>query len=416
MKLELDRKILLDALRRVSFVGAPATRLDSDGSKLVATAAVSTCAARATVYLKPNANADAKLGDSVATNGSGNRDRAETRAGSRAVAAATAAVSTCAVRATVAASETPIFEKLAVAREVVRFLAESNAKRVAIETNDDGSTLFVADGARVRSRSPETLDFPDRPLIPVGCAVHVDEFRAAVYAASSLARRAVGSSLAIETVRFDVSKGGEFAVVGTDGRALSVRLWTLAGPPDDRDAIVGTYGTSEPFGVDARLAARIASAFGSGLVSIRFRDGFAYFNGSETLEVAATTTDGRFPDWRKVVPEKGDRVVCVDREKLLRVVRAASATADEKRRVSLRFDANGLTATCVGAEIGTSEVVEPFDGGNGDVLSFDVDPENLRFLESWSAPSVEISSSDPVKPFRVASPDGRELAAVMPLT
>ncbi|MBQ6826673.1 MAG: hypothetical protein IJO46_01560, partial [Thermoguttaceae bacterium] len=158
MKLELDRKILLDALRRVSFVGAPATRLDSDGSKLVATAAVSTCAARATVYLKSNTNPDvnAKLGDSVATNGSGKQDRAEARAGSRAVAAA---------------PETPIFEKLAVAREVVRFLAESNAKRVAIETNDDGSTLFVADGARVRSRSPETLDFPDRPLIPVGCAV-----------------------------------------------------------------------------------------------------------------------------------------------------------------------------------------------------------------------------------------------------
>lgn len=402
MKLELDRKILLDALRRVSFVGAPATRLDSDGSKLVATAAVSTCAARATVYLKSNTNPDvnAKLGDSVATNGSGKQDRAEARAGSRAVAAA---------------PETPVFEKLAVAREVVRFLAESNAKRVAIETNDDGSTLFVADGARVRSRSPETLDFPDRPLIPVGCAVRVDEFRAAVYAASSLARRAVGSSLAIETVRFDVSKGGEFAVVGTDGRALSVRLWTLAGPPDDRDAIVGTYGTSEPFGVDARLAARISSAFESGLVSIRFRDGFAYFNGSEPLEVAATTNVDRFPDWRKAVPEKGDRVVCVDREKFLRVVRAASATADEKRRVTLRFDATGLTATCVGAEIGTSEVVEPFDSGNVDILSFDVDPENLRFLESWNAPSVEISSSDPVKPFRVASPDGRELAAVMPL-
>lgn len=400
MKLELDRKILLDALRRVSFVGAPATRLDSDGEKLVATAAVSTCAARATVYLKPNANADAKLGGSVATNGSGKQDRAEARAGSRAVAAA---------------PETPIFEKLAVAREVVRFLAESNAKRVAIETNDDGSTLFVADGARVRSRSPETLGFPDRPLIPVGCAVRVDEFRAAVYAASSLARRSVGTSLAIETVRFDGSKGGEFAVVGTDGRALSVRLWTLAGPPDDRDAIVGTYGTSEPFGVDARLAARIASAFGSGLVSVRFRDGFAYFNGSEPLEVAATTNVDRFPDWRKVVPEKGERAVCVDREKFLRVVRAASATADEKRRVSLRFDATGLTATCVGAEIGTSEVVEPFEAGNGEVLAFDVDPENLRFLESWSAPSVEISSSDPVKPFRVASPDGRELAAVMPL-
>ena len=401
MKLELNRKILLDALRRVSFVGAPATRLDSDGSKLVATAAVSTCAARATVYLKSNTNPDvnAKLGDSVATNGSGKQDRAEARAGSRAVAAA---------------PETPIFEKLAVAREVVRFLAESNAKRVAIETNDDGSTLFVADGARVRSRSPETLDFPDRPLIPVGCAVRVDEFRAAVYAASSLARRSVGTSLAIETVRFDVSKGGEFAVVGTDGRALSVRLWTLAGPPDDRDAIVGTYGTSEPFGVDARLAARISSAFESGLVSVRFCDGFAYF-GSEPLEVAATTNVDRFPDWRKVVPEKGERAVRVDREKFLRVVRAASATADEKRRVSLRFDATGLTATCVGAEIGTSEVVEPFDSGNVDVLSFDVDPENLRFLESWNAPAVEISSSDPVKPFRVASPDGRELAAVMPL-
>lgn len=402
MKLELDRKILLDALRRVSFVGAPATRLDSDGSKLVATAAVSTCAARATVYLKSNTNPDvnAKLGDSVATNGSGKQDRAEARAGSRAVAAA---------------PETPIFEKLAVAREVVRFLAESTAKRVAIETNDDGSTLFVADGARVRSRSPETLEFPDRPLIPVGCAVRVDEFRAAVYAASSLARRAVGSSLAIETVRFDVSKGGEFAVVGTDGRALSIRLWTLAGPPDNRDAIVGTYGTSEPFGVDARLAARISSAFGSGLVSVRFCDGFAYFNGSEPLEVAATTNVDRFPDWRKVVPEKGDRVVCVDREKFLRVVRASATTADEKRRVSLRFDATGLTATCVGAEIGTSEVVEPFEDGSGDVLSFDVDPENLRFLESWNAPSVEISSSDPAKPFRVASPDGRELAAVMPL-
>lgn len=351
MKLEFDRKILLDALRRVSFVGAPATRLDSDGEKLVATAAVSTCAARATV----------------------------------------------------ATSETPIFEKLAVAREVVRFLAESNAKRVAIETTDDGSTLFVADGARVRSRSPELLDFPERASVHVGCCFNVDEFRAAVRAASTLARRAVGSSLAIETVRFDGSKEGEFAVVGTDGRALSIRVWPFAS------------FAPESFGICARLAARIALAFESGSVQVRYSDGIAFFDGSEPLEVAATTNVDRFPNWRQIVPEPSERVVCVDREKLLRVVRAASATADEKRRVSLRFDANGLTATCVGAEIGTSEVVEPFDAGNGDVLSFDVDPENLRFLESWSAPSVEISSSDHVKPFRVASPDGRELAAVMPL-
>lgn len=392
MKLELDRKILLDALRRVSFVDAPTTRLDSDGEKLVATAAVSTCAARATVYLKPNANADAKLGGSVATNGSGKQDRAEARAGSRAV---------------VAAPEAPIFEKLAVAREVVRFLAESNAKRVAIETTDDGSTLFVADDARIRSRSPELLDFPERASVPVGCCFNVDEFRAAVRAASTLARRAVGSSLAIETVRFDGSKEGEFAVVGTDGRALSIRVWPFAS------------FAPESFGICARLAARIASAFESGSVQVRYSDGIAFFDGSEPLEVAATTTDGRFPNWRQIVPEPSERVVCVDREKLLRVVRAASATADEKRRVSLRFDATDLTATCVGAEIGTSEVVEPFeiDGlDEGVSFGFDVDPENLRFLESWNAPSVEISSSDPVKPFRVASPDGRELAAVMPLT
>ena len=48
-----------------------------------------------------------------------------------------------------------------------------------------------------------------------------------------------------------------------------------------------------------------------GLVSVRFRDGFAYFNGSEPLEVAATTNVDRFPDWRKVVPEAyGSNYIC----------------------------------------------------------------------------------------------------------
>ena len=407
MKLELDRKILLDALRRVLFVGAPATRLDLTAGKLVATAAVSTCAARTTVDLTANETAVAKLGDAVATNGSGNRDRAVARDGSRAVAVATAAVSTCAARATVVVPEATTLENVAVTREVVRFLAESTAKRVAIETNDDGSTLFVADAARIRSRSPELLDFPKRDLVPVGSVVKLDDFRRAVRAASTLARRAVGSSLALETVRFDGSNEGEFAVVGTDGRALSVRVWSLASH---------ALGAPESFGVDARLATRIASAFEGDLIQIRYFDGIAFFNGSDAFEVAATTNAERFPDWRKIVPTSCDRVAYVDREKFLRVVRAASATADEKRRVTLRFDATGLTATCVGAEIGTSEVVEPFDGGNGDALSFDVDPENLRFLESWNAPTVEIASNDPSRPFRVASPDGREIGAVMPLT
>lgn len=204
-----------------------------------------------------------------------------------------------------------------------------------------------------------------------------------------MARWEAGSGLALETVRFDGSKEGEFAVVGTDGRALSIRVWPLAS------------FAPEPFGIGARLAARIASAFESGSVRVRYSDGIAFFDGSEPLEIAATTTDGRFPNWRQIVPEPSERAVRVGREKFLRVVRAASATADEKRRVSLRFDANGLTATCVGAEIGTSEVAESFeiDGlGEGVSFGFDVDPENLRFLESWSAPSVEISSSDPVKP------------------
>ena len=354
MKLELDRKILLDALRRVLFVGAPATRLDLTAGKLVATAAVSTCAARATVVVP----------------------------------------------------EATTLENVAVTREVVRFLAESTAKRVEIETNDDGSTLFVADAARIRSRSPELLDFPKRDLVPVGSVVKLDDFRRAVRAASTLARRAVGSSLALETVRFDGSNEGEFAVVGTDGRALSVRVWSLASH---------ALGAPESFGVDARLATRIASAFEGDLIQIRYFDGIAFFNGSDAFEVAATTNAERFPDWRKIVPTSCDRVAYVDREKFLRVVRAASATADEKRRVTLRFDATGLVATCVGAEIGASEVVESLVDG-GSPFEFDVDPEALRFLESWSAPTVEIASNDPSRPFRVASPDGRELAAVMPLT
>ena len=353
MKLEIDRKILLDALRRVLFVGAPATRLDLTAGKLVATAAVSTCAARATV----------------------------------------------------AVPEAATLENVAVTREVVRFLAESTAKRVAIETNDDGSTLFVADAARIRSRSPELLDFPKRDRVPVGSVVKLDDFRRAVRAASALARRAVGSSLALETVRFDGSSEGELAVVGTDGRALSVRVWALASH---------ALGAPESFGVDARLATRIASAFEGDLIQVRYFDGIAFFS-SDAFEVAATTNLERFPDWRKIIPTSCDRVACVDREKFLRVVRAASATADEKRRVTLRFDATGLTATCVGAEIGASEVVESLVDG-GSPFEFDVDPETLRFLESWSAPTVEIASNDPARPFRIASPDGRELGAVMPLT
>ena len=67
MKLELDRKILLDALRRVSFVGAPATRLDSDGEKLVATAAVPTAkASRSRALPRRTASPDPKRATSPA--------------------------------------------------------------------------------------------------------------------------------------------------------------------------------------------------------------------------------------------------------------------------------------------------------------------------------------------------------------
>lgn len=132
-------------------------------------------------------------------------------------------------------------------------------------------------------------------------------------------------------------KGGQLRTVATDGHRLAISETDspeVAG--EERQVIIPRKGVLELSRLLGDGEAQCELTVGSNHIRVALGE----------VVMTSKLVDGRFPDYERVVPKVGDRLVTADRHVLRQALQRTSILSNEKYRgIRLQFDQNLLRAT-----------------------------------------------------------------------
>jgi len=174
----------------------------------------------------------------------------------------------------------------------------------------------------------------------------------------------------------------ELQLVATDGYRLSLKRINLKEKLDIPTLIIPARALIEVIkAIEQREKSACADREGEKKLQVAVTKQknqviFSYGN----LEVIARLIEGEFPDFQKIIPEKGESKAVIDTEELIRAVRTASIFARKSANiVRLNFDKKMLTIQANAPEIGENEIKIPveFEGEKTEIAF------NFRFLQDF---------------------------------
>jgi DNA polymerase-3 subunit beta len=261
--------------------------------------------------------------------------------------------------------------------------------------------------------SDDPANFPDFPAF---AEEKYHEMTAG--ALREMIRRTIFAAAAAETARFGATTGvlweleGEQArLVATDGRRLAL----AQGPAKPQ----GGHSTS---GQTPVVPTKTMSLLERNLlepdepVRISFRPNEVLVK-TDRATIYSRLVEGRFPDYRKVIPQKHSaRLPVVVGPFYTAVRQAAIMTDDESKRVVFNFAKKKLTLHARGAEAGRSHVELPIDYDGKDMeISFDPKylGDMLRVLDPDTPLTLDLLEGD--KPALFKNEAGDYSYVVVPL-
>jgi DNA polymerase-3 subunit beta len=294
---------------------------------------------------------------------------------------------------------------------LVSILRESTDDELTIEANIESC---VVKGARNEFEMPgeDPSAFPD---IPSFAEEKYHELTAGVL--REMIRRVVFAAASAEHSRFGATTGvlweleGEKAtLVATDGRRLAL----MHGPTQPHGGH-STKGQTAVVPVKAMTLLERNLTEPDEVVKISVRPNEVLMK-TERAMIYSRLVEGRFPNYRQVLPAKHAAKVALTVGPFLAAVRqAAIMTDEESKRVTFNFAKKKLTLQARGAESGRSRVEMPLDY-EGKTLEISFDPkfviDMLRVLEPDTPLSLELTDNTTPAVFRH---DPHYLYVVVPL-
>jgi DNA polymerase-3 subunit beta len=297
--------------------------------------------------------------------------------------------------------------------QVTRFgsiLRESTDQTLHLESDGNGVSIR---GERSQFNLPaeNPAEFP-----PVADFAEASYYEAPARLLRELIRRTVfatdneSSRYALGGVKLEFD-GGEVTAVGTDGR----RLAKMTGP-------IGLHG--EPAAVQqntivptrAMQLIERAVAPSDAEVQLAIR-GNEFLVHSPRATISARLLEGRFPEWRKVFPERGagEQIELAAGPTHAAVRQAAIVTSEESRGIDFTFGGGSLVLAGRAAEVGQSRVELPI-GYDGREITITLDPrfviDFLKVLDAEKTFTLELRDGESAA---VCSTDDGYGYVIMPL-
>lgn len=290
-------------------------------------------------------------------------------------------------------------EALLPTARLVSILRESTDEEMTIEAGPDA--CFVR-GLTAEFEMPgeDVSAFPD---IPAFAEEKYHEISAGMI--REMIRRTIFAAAAAEHSKFGATTGvlveledERATLVATDGRRLALSQGAAEAH--------GGHGTKGQMPVVPTKALHLLErnlTEPDEKVRISIRPNEVLMK-TERAMIYSRLVEGRFPNYRQVLPTKASAKIPLTVGSFLGAVRqAAIMTDDESKRVNFNFAKKKLTLTARGAESGRSKVELPIDF-DGKAVDIGFDPkflvDMLRVLELDTPLTLEVSDANTPAVFR----------------
>jgi DNA polymerase-3 subunit beta len=289
--------------------------------------------------------------------------------------------------------------------DVVRSLPKDD---LSIEYRASQQDVEVISGtARFHLRTLPLEDFPKLP--EAGGSVMRVPSRAFVETIARVARSASRDETRPHLTGVLVSASGqELRMVATDSYRLSVKETSLDQPLD------GELEANVPARTLQELG-RIAGPESEGEIEIAALENQVVFTVGDTV-LSSRLVEGRFPNYRQLLPESFEHELRLSTAELLDVVRRISLLAQKNAPLRMAFTEGALEVSAQTPDVGeaSESLPVPF---KGEPLEIGFNPEFLRDgLESAESDELLLKLISPLRPGLIQSgDDGGFTYLVMPI-
>ena len=205
------------------------------------------------------------------------------------------------------------------------------------------------------------------------------------------------------------ASGSELRMVATDSYRLSVKETTLESP------LAGSIEANVPARALQELS-RIASAGAADEVTVAARQNQVVFE-LGLITLSSRLVEGKFPNYRQLLPESYEHELRVDGGELLATVRRVSLLAQRNAPLRLAFREGELEVSARTPDIGEARETIPV-AFQGEALEIGFNPEFLRDgLESAGSDDLILKLISPLRPGLIQSGSDGDgfLYLVMPI-
>ncbi len=277
--------------------------------------------------------------------------------------------------------------------DVVRSLP---TEQVSLEYRSAQQDVEVVAGPskfHLRTLPPE--DFPKLPEAPaeggmtVPAGPFVDTITRVARAASRDETRPHLTGVLV------TATGRELRMVATDSYRLAVKETQL------EDALEGSLEANVPARTLQELS-RIASAGATDSIGVAALENQVVFT-IDGVVLSSRLVEGRFPNYKQLLPESYEHELRVSRDELLEVVRRVGLLAQKNAPLRLRFSEGALDVSAQTPDVGEASESLPVPFA-GEPLEIGFNPEFFREgLESAESEELSLKLISPLRPGLIQS-------------
>jgi DNA polymerase III subunit beta len=291
--------------------------------------------------------------------------------------------------------------------DVVRSLPNDD---LALEYHSQRQDVEVVSGsARFQLRTLPSEDFPKLPTAEGATSLTVPA-PAFIETVSRVGRAASRDEARPHLTGVLVHAGGtELRMVATDSYRLAVKETKLEAPLDGEDLEVNV-----PVRALQELI-RVAAADGAEQIEIAALENQVVFTAGDVV-LSSRLIEGRFPNYKQLLPETYEHELRMSRAELLDVVKRISLLAQKNAPLRMKFDDGALEVSAETPDIGEAResIPAPF---KGEALEIGFNPEFFQDgLDSAETEELILKLISPHRPGLIQSgDDGGFIYLVMPV-
>jgi DNA polymerase III subunit beta len=310
------------------------------------------------------------------------------------------------VDAEVEGGGTPIVLPGRLLLDVVRSLPNDD---LALEYRSQTQDVEIVSGtAKFHLRTLPTEDFPKLPERDDASSVSVPA-QAFIDTVNRVGRAASRDEARPHLTGVLVSaSGNELRMVATDSYRLAVKETKL------ESALAGELEVNVPVRALQELT-RVAAADGVETIEVTAKENQVIFRAGDVV-LSSRLIEGRFPNYKQLLPESYEHELRLSRAELLDVVKRISLMAQKNAPLRMKFDDGALEVSAETPDIGEAResLPAPF---KGETLEIGFNPEFLQDgLDSAESEELVFKLISPHRPGLIQSgDDGGFIYLVMPV-